>query len=269
MRLLHILAASAFLLMPKLASANHIPEYEQQIFIETWANIAVDHMRQYGIPASITLAQAIVESGWGKGIVALKGNNFFCIKGNNGWTGPIVKAKDDEIDSSSFRKYTNIEESFEDHARFLRQNARYQPLFSLSPKDYKAWSYGLKNCGYATKDDYAEQLISTIERYGLYLYDRAVPDSAIRVLDLPFRDQEEAPTTPVPSPAFELSALLQPLAEDRPSQPTTMQAPRYNLGNEHGVMPSQNGAGVEMPSSNANYKISVILPNASPKFTRR
>ena len=92
-------------------------------------------MRLYGIPASITLAQAIVESGWGRGYVAIGGNNYFCIKSNNGWAGPTVKTMDDELDSSSFRKYLSIEESFTDHSKFLRGNSRYRPLFGPSSRE--------------------------------------------------------------------------------------------------------------------------------------
>ncbi len=275
MRLLHILSVSAFLLLPKLATANHIPDYERQLFIETWARLAVEQMGLYGVPASITLAQAIVESGWGKGTVAVRGNNYFCIKSNNGWTGPVIKSMDDELDSSSFRKYLNIEESFHDHSKFLRENSRYRPLFELDPTDYRAWAHGLKSCGYATADTYAEQLIATVEKYGLYLYDSAVSIEQIRALSLPFGEMEAAEETPAPAPIFDAQPLdNRPVADMPVYQVTTnerqqpLSAPGYQLGREAApATPTKPAA--DASDAKRFAKIPLILPKSAPKFERR
>ncbi len=271
MRLLHILSVSLLFLLPKPASANSIPDYEQQLFIESWANLAVEQMRLYGIPASITLAQAIVESGWGTGYVARTANNYFCIKSNNGWTGPIVKAKDDEIDSSSFRQYANIEASFHDHSKFLRENRRYQQLFQLDLHDYKGWAYGLKSAGYATKSDYAEYLIATIEKYGLYLFDYAIPADQINTSKLPF-EQEEAVMLP---PSYGTSFNIQ-AAESQPAinnsnteNGQAMPAPGYNFSREFVPTKPAEQPAVEMPATRQTVKINLILPKARPSFDRR
>ncbi len=235
MRLLHILLCGLPLFLAKPASANESPSYKQELFIETWANMAVQQMQLHRIPASITLAQAIVESGWGEGYVARMANNYFCIKGNNGWDGPVVKAQDDDPDSSSFRQYTSIEESFTDHSKFLRENNRYKPLFDLSIHDYRSWAYGLKQCGYATKLDYAEYLISTIEKYGLYMYDYAVPEAGNSLAILPPVVSAQRVEVPVSNPA----QIPQP---DETPQPKHEQQPIEN--HEEGNQREDNGGKV-------------------------
>ncbi|GEM_PF-4318080 len=261
---LHMLFVGLLYLLPRLATANHIPDFKQQIFIETWANLAVDQMRQHGIPASITLAQAIVESGWGDGYVARLGNNYFCIKGNNGWTGPVVKAKDDDADSSSFRQYLSIEESFADHAKFLRENRRYKALFDLNAYDYKGWAHGLKASGYATKPDYAEYLIATIEKYGLYSYDYAVPVEQIRLLDIPFEEAEED-AEPMDAPSLEPQGKpIQEKMDGAASAPAEylLTVPGYRLG------PAAAAAKPTVAPSPA-VKMPLMMPEAIPKFERR
>lgn len=253
---------------------HHIPEFEQQLFIETWARQAVQQMRLYGIPASITLAQAIVESGWGRGTVALQGNNYFCIKGNNGWAGPVVEAMDDDsvesvLVTSNFRKYGTIEESFADHARFLQENRRYQPLFSLGAYDYKAWAYGLKAANYATKADYAEYLIATIEKYGLYLYDYAVPADEMDTLKLPFQVMGEAVGPPTDAPVFEVQAPETQLGQPpvNAGQPM-LQVPGYQL--DKAQRPSAPAhPTVDIPDAKTFVRIPLILPKAAPRFERR
>ena len=270
MRLLHILSVSVLFFLPKQASANYIPAHEQQLFIESWANQAVDQMRLYGIPASITLAQAIVESGWGRGYVAIGGNNYFCIKSNNGWAGPTVKTMDDELDSSSFRKYLSIEESFTDHSKFLRGNSRYRPLFGLEATDYRAWAYGLKACGYATKADYAEQLIATIEKYGLYLYDYAVPAEQIKSLGLPFDQTEEAVPPPANAPSFGPPATDNLKISEVPTSEGQhlLSVPGYRLGLEPAsTLPSR--PALEATDAKPSVKIPLMMPEAAPRFERR
>lgn len=135
-------------------------------YIEKYKSIAVSQMRQYHIPASITMAQALLESGAGNSTLAKKSNNHFGIKVSTGWTGPYVLANDDRP-NERFRKYDRVEDSYEDHSKFL-QKSRYASLFQLDPLDYKAWARGLKACGYATNPSYASLLINIIDLYDLH-----------------------------------------------------------------------------------------------------
>lgn len=140
-------------------------------YIREYAQIAVDEMNRSGIPASITLAQGILESGNGKSELARKSNNHFGIKCHSSWTGERVYHDDDEK-GECFRKYDNVRHSFEDHTDFLVRGSRYDFLFDLDPTDYKGWAKGLKKAGYATAPDYADRLIKIIEDEMLYKYDR-------------------------------------------------------------------------------------------------
>lgn len=126
-------------------------------------------MHKYGIPASITLAQGLLESGAGRSELAVKGNNHFGIKCGGSWTGPTM-THDDDRNGECFRVYRNAQESYQDHSVFL-QKARYKQLFNLDSKDYKGWARGLKACGYATSPTYASRLINIIELYELDKYD--------------------------------------------------------------------------------------------------
>ncbi|MBO7263919.1 MAG: glucosaminidase domain-containing protein [Alistipes sp.] len=140
-------------------------------YIYRWRATAVDNMEVYGIPASITMAQAILESGFGNGYLARVANNHFCIKCKKSWTGRTITHADDRPDDC-FRVYDSAEESFADHADFLCSGERYDFLFSYDITDYKSWAKGLKKAGYATAEDYAERLISVVERYNLSLLDQ-------------------------------------------------------------------------------------------------
>lgn len=142
-------------------------------YILQYKPIAQKSMRDHGIPASITLAQGVLESGSGQGTLSLNANNHFGIKCHQGWTGESVRHTDDAPDEC-FRKYTNPEESYRDHSLFLVNRSRYASLFSLDKDDYKGWATGLKKAGYATDPKYAEKLIGLIERYALYNYDAEV-----------------------------------------------------------------------------------------------
>lgn len=141
-------------------------------YIETFSEIAQFEMEAYGIPASITLAQGIVESGFGQGELTLKTNNHFGIKCHTGWEGQFDLHDDDEI-GECFRKYNHPMYSFRDHSIFLSSRSRYAPLFGLRKDDYKGWAHGLKAAGYATDHRYPQKLIGFIERYQLYKYDTA------------------------------------------------------------------------------------------------
>ena len=145
-------------------------EQKAQAYIDKFAPIAQDEMRQYQIPASITLAQGILESGVGFGRLAVEGNNHFGIKCHRGWNGGKV-FHDDDAKGECFRTYDDPAESYRDHSIFLSGRQRYAFLFKLNKKDYIAWAKGLKKAGYATDPKYPKKIISIIERYKLYKYD--------------------------------------------------------------------------------------------------
>jgi flagellum-specific peptidoglycan hydrolase FlgJ len=141
-------------------------------YISVYKDIAMQEMRIYNIPASITLAQAILESGSGKGTLAVKANNHFGIKCHD-WKGKKVY-HDDDRRQECFRKYKNSNNSFRDHSEFLANRKRYASLFKLKKYDYKSWAKGLRLAGYATDKKYPQKLIGLIERYELYQYDKEV-----------------------------------------------------------------------------------------------
>ena len=140
-------------------------------YISQYAAIAQYEMKQSGIPASITLAQGILESGAGEGDLTQRANNHFGIK-CHGWTGEKVY-HDDDKKQECFRKYDHPRESFKDHSTFLTSRSRYASLFKLNKTDYKGWAKGLRKAGYATDPKYPAKLISLIERYDLSKYDEA------------------------------------------------------------------------------------------------
>ena len=142
-------------------------------YIETFSEVAQLEMKAYGIPASITLAQGLLESGFGKGELALKTNNHFGIKCHTGWKGDYDFHDDDEK-GECFRKYNHPMYSYRDHSIFLKGRSRYASLFNLRKDDYKKWAHGLKKAGYATDKRYPNKLISLIERHELYKFDKAV-----------------------------------------------------------------------------------------------
>ena len=142
-----------------------------QQYFNQYCDLAIEQMMKYKIPASITLAQGVFESGAGKSELAVRGNNHFGIK-CNGWTGRRTYHDDDER-NECFRAYDNVYESYEDHSKFLVGSQRYKRLFDLKVTDYKGWAHGLKACGYATNPRYATKLIEIIQLYKLYEYDKA------------------------------------------------------------------------------------------------
>ena len=140
-------------------------------YIEQYKDIAIEQMQKWKVPASITLAQGLLESAAGQSTLATQGNNHFGIK-CHGWTGATVY-RDDDRTNECFRAYSSAYESFEDHSRFLATGQRYKSLFSLRITDYKGWAKGLKAAGYATNPRYAQSLIDIVERYNLDQYDKA------------------------------------------------------------------------------------------------
>lgn len=153
---------------------------EYQAYIEQYKDIAIEEMMAYRIPASITLAQGLLESGAGKSYLSRYGNNHFGIK-SNGWTGRTIRHDDDQK-QEKFRAYDSVRESYEDHSKFLAYRERYSRLFKLNMTDYVGWAQGLKDCGYATNPKYAQRLISIIETYQLYKYDTMTPAKADKVV---------------------------------------------------------------------------------------
>lgn len=146
-------------------------------YVAAWSPTAVEQMRRDGIPASITLAQGMLESGIGEGTLASKANNHFGIKCGETWSGESFSLEDDDKDAegnlvkSCFRKYESAEASFDDHAEFLKK-PRYSALFKFDPTDYEAWAFGLKAAGYATDERYAEKLIKLIVENDLARFDQ-------------------------------------------------------------------------------------------------
>ena len=176
-----IVLAIILALLPALCPADT----PQRSYIEKYAGLAIEEMYRSGVPASITLAQGLLESGNGLSELAVKGNNHFGIKCHNAWTGSKVY-HDDDSKGECFRKYDSPEESFRDHSDFLRYRDRYKFLFDLDPTDYRGWAHGLRKAGYATDPKYPEKLIRLIEEYELHLYDSMKPSAGgAKVQEMP------------------------------------------------------------------------------------
>lgn len=157
----------ALLCLINSSLANQISRIQ---YIDQWKEVAQENMRTYRIPASIILAQGILESGSGNSDLARKANNHFGIKCHSSWTGGKFY-KDDDSKDECFRSYSHAMDSYKDHAIFLTSGKRYESLFSLNGTDYESWAHGLKKAGYATHPEYAQKLIQVIEENALYKYD--------------------------------------------------------------------------------------------------
>ena len=181
------------ILFAMLTGLLALSDTPQNNYISKYSSIAVSEMQRSGVPASITLAQGILESRSGLSSLAADGNNHFGIKCHRNWKGKTMKVNDD-APNECFRVYKTAEESFRDHSDFLRYQDRYKDLFELKPTDYKGWAKGLKKAGYATDPKYAEKLIKIIEDYQLYRFDTgettlstqapapvAVPESPLKI----------------------------------------------------------------------------------------
>lgn len=153
-----------------LSGGTYAQKMSAQDYISTYKNEAVENMKLKKIPASITLAQGLLESGNGNSDLAVKANNHFGIKCHKEWKGETFH-KDDDAPNECFRKYKTVLESYKDHADFLSSRDRYKTLFELHITDYKGWARGLKAAGYATSPTYADKLIEIIEKYELFKYD--------------------------------------------------------------------------------------------------
>lgn len=171
-RFLHIMLVVAFAIVALGVNAQQ-QTITRAEYIERYAPLAVEQQTLYGIPASITLAQGLLESGNGNSRLAKEANNHFGIKCGSSWDGESIR-HDDDAAQECFRAYSSVEESYIDHSLILLERKWYRPLFDLDPKDYKAWAHGLKKAGYATNPLYAELLIKIIEDNQLYKYDNAL-----------------------------------------------------------------------------------------------
>jgi LysM repeat protein len=173
-----------------VAITGHAQYNEQDIrdYIEQYADVAVQKMSEYKIPASITIAQGIFESACGKSRLATEGNNHFGIKCHSEWTGDTILIDDDEL-QECFRRYASVSESYNDHSLFLTSRKRYSNLFELDIMDYKSWARTLKQDGYATNPQYADRLISLIERFNIArldtLYQQRYGDSTLLAQNRP------------------------------------------------------------------------------------
>ncbi len=194
--------------LPASAMDNYPPHVSA--YINNYYELAIREMQRSGIPASVTLAQGIHESSWGQGKLSVNSKNHFGIKCKDHWTGKTFYIEDDDYKNgklikSCFRVYKSVEDSYIDHTNFLVQNSRYQKLFSYTKTDYENWAKGLQSCGYATDKKYAEKLIRTIEKYGLFKYD--------------YVEEVEVPTV-IAAPSFNVpdnfNALIGPTVEETP-----------------------------------------------------
>ena len=160
----------AFLLCLTLQAMANTRQTREE-YVDKYKAIAIAHMEKYGIPASITMAQGILESDSGNSYLSRSSNNHFGIKCGKSWKGNYVRHNDD-APNECFRAYTSVEASYQDHADFLDQSPRYDSLFVYAADDYRSWARGLKACGYATAPDYAERLVKIIESMKLYQLDK-------------------------------------------------------------------------------------------------
>lgn len=228
-------------------------EKDIYIYIDTYKELAINKMYEYKIPASITIAQGIFESACGKSHLAVDGNNHFGIKCHTGWNGDTILIDDDAL-QECFRKYANVEDSYTDHSEFLKTRQRYASLFTLDVMDYPGWARGLKAAGYATNPQYADRLISIIERYHINrldtLYQERVKNGYYKdypnvhpalLVDLSFVETYANGTAPTPAPTNNV-------AENKPTpaaaQPTTQPAE-----------PEKKHNGIKHPKGKAKNKV--------------
>ena len=213
-------------------------------YIEQWNTTALEQMHAHHIPASITLAQGILESGSGNSRLAKEANNHFGIKCHKAWTGDTFIQDDDKKDEC-FRSYISAKESYNDHSLFLKKK-RYAGLFELRLKDYKGWAKGLKSAGYATNPKYAHLLINLIERYHLYQYDR-MTSADVASIKKAKRNNKIVPYTKQKN----TSERHQPVAKKTPP-PKEVKKPNYS-GDVSVLKIGEKGHEVEMNENRVRY----------------
>ena len=214
-----------------------------EAYQEKYAAYAVEEMHRSGIPASITLAQGMLESGYGRDELAVYANNHFCIQAHGkAWKGEIYKCMDSG-ELRDFRKYDSVLDSYADHSDFLLRNKRYSKLFTLKKTDYKGWARGLKKAGYAEDPDYDKKLIDLIERYDLTRYDK--------ITELPMQEREEnklSDNMPVPT---DRKIVVVEVEREEPLTERQTRTYRYVLARE---MYSQNGVPFVYSVEGESYK---------------
>lgn len=278
-----IFYTSCFLLASELLFGQGT-SVQQENYIAKYSSIAVEEMNKYGIPASITLAQGILESAAGTAELATEANNHFGIKCHD-WKGDTYHHDDDQK-QECFRKYDHAEQSFEDHSTFLTTRERYASLFDLKRTDYQGWAHGLKKAGYATDPNYPKRLIDIIERYELYKYDTQTSTKS-KVTYLTENKKENTPpkTTKSPSSSQTSSAskpsTVNTSAAQKSTQPKVYQSEKM-MGqispyHEHTVK-TNNGVKYIVAQENDSYESiaeefalktnEIYAINDAPKGTR-
>ena len=195
-----------FLLCAAVADTS-VTRIAPEAYIDEYSALAVSEMQRGGIPASITLAQALLESDAGNSLLAVEGRNHFGIKCHHDWEGARIY-KDDDSKDECFRVYAKVADSYADHTDFLRFSRRYANLFALEPTDYQGWASGLQDCGYATSRGYAKKLVDLIERYDLHRFDLSEAPAATELQQqlLPASEQTAQPL-PESAPAQQLRSV--------------------------------------------------------------
>lgn len=222
------ISLAGFVLLTVLPAQAQVRQTREE-YINKYKKIAVAHMERYGIPASITMAQGILESDCGNSWLSQASNNHFGIKCKRNWTGDVVYYDDDEK-GECFRSYPSVEASYQDHAEFLDSQPRYDSLFSYAPNDYKSWARGLKAAGYATAPDYAQRLIRIIEESKLYLLDR---EDGLTITE---RKPDTSPTTGSRAKATSIKPQRSLGAVDPDDYRVTVNAHKgYNVYRTNGV----------------------------------
>lgn len=263
------------LLVPMCVFAQYT-EKDIYAYIAQYQEIAIQKMYEYKIPASITIAQGIFESGCGKSHLAVDGNNHFGIKCHNDWTGDTILIDDDEL-QECFRKYASVDESYSDHSLFLKNRKRYANLFELDIMDYASWARTLKADGYATNPKYADQLVSLIERYGIAKLDTMyqerlktgfdagepqaqvvtyIPPQKVPTEEKPSQNKVQKPTQPTQKP---VSPAKPQVASSKPSPSQTAPAPKTELKVFTAI-------GSDFPSGNSPFSYRKVFENNKTYF---
>lgn len=217
---------------------EYAPFDKVEDYIEHFAPIAKEEMRLYKIPASITMAQAVLESGAGNGNLTKKANNHFGIKCHN-WSGAVVYHDDDEK-GECFRKYRDPKYSYRDHSLFLTGRSRYADLFDLDPDDYKGWAKGLRKAGYATDKKYPEKLIAIIERYEMYNYDAEVLGNKVKEYKPEPKDKVVLHTVKKGETLYSISKMYN-LTVDELKKNNGLRDNTISIGQQLNVTPQYNG----------------------------
>lgn len=264
-------------LLPMSVCAQYT-EKDIYAYINQYQDVAIQKMYEYKIPASITIAQGIFESGCGKSHLAVDGNNHFGIKCHNDWTGDTILIDDDEL-QECFRKYVSVDESYSDHSLFLKNRKRYANLFELDIMDYASWARTLKADGYATNPKYADLLISLIERYGLAKLDTMYQErlrigfftgeSVAQVVTWSPKPQETSTQTkpqkqtqsaekPVQTPK-QTASPKPTVTAGKPAQPQTTQIPK-------GELKVFTAIGSDFPSGSSPFSYRKVFENNKTYF---